>query len=297
MSSLKKYYRKPKLYIELPSGMHFYPEGFINVDGISANNEVGIMPMTTMNDLMLKNPESLINGSAIENLIKDSTTLSDVNVKKMIKSDVDSLLVAIKIASEGSIDETELTCPNPECKHEQTYARDLKAVLADVKPHDSEYTVTHENIAGLTVYLRPASFQDALTLDAHSFEEQKKISQIRKDLNKMVNEKEIEEEDEVKFLSSIHEIFRDLTINTMDVYANCIEKVVTDEGEVVDDHDEILEWLRQLDNSSFETIRDKLGEINSRGVRNEETIKCVECEYEWTQPFDTNPTDFFGTGS
>ena len=119
MSALKKYYRKPKLYIELPSGFNFYEEGFISSDDISSNNEVGILPMTTMNDLMLKNPEALLNGTAIENLIKDSTTLKDVNVKKMIKSDVDALLVAIKVASIGETQDVELTCPK--CEHEQTY--------------------------------------------------------------------------------------------------------------------------------------------------------------------------------
>lgn len=281
--------------MELPSGFHFYPEGFIPSSEISSNNEVGVLPMTTMNDLMLKNPEALLNGTAIENLIKDSTTLSDVDVKRMIKSDVDSLLVAIKIASQGDVQEIELTCPK--CEHEQTYGRDLKSVLSDVKPHDKEYKVSHENLDGLTIYLRPSSFQDALTLDAHAFEEQKKITQIRQNLNKMLSEKEIEEEDEVMFLSSIHEIFKDLTISTMEVYANCIQKIATEDGEVVTDHDEIYDWLKQLDNSSFEAIRDKLSEINSRGVRNEEKVKCVECEHEWDQPFDTNPTDFFGIGS
>ena len=295
MSTLKKYYRKPKLYVELPSKMYFYEEGFIPSKDISSNNEVGILPMTTMNDLMLKNPEALLNGTAIESLINDSTTLTDADVKKMIKSDVDVLLVAIKIASQGDKQDIDLTCPK--CEHEQTYSRDLKSVLADVEPHEKEYIVTHENLGGLTVYLRPSSFQDALTLDAHAFEEQKKITQIRQNLNKMLSEKEIEEEDEVMFLSSIHEIFKDLTISTMEVYANCISKIVTDDGEIVTNREEIYDWLKQLDNSSFETIRDKLSEINSHGVRSEEKVKCVECEYEWEQPFDTNPTDFFGIGS
>jgi hypothetical protein len=295
MSALKKYYRKPKLYIELPSRLYFYPEGFIPSDEISSNNEVGVLPMTTMNDLMLKNPEALLNGTAIESLIKDSTTLNDINVKKMIKSDVDSLLVAIKIASHGDTQEVDLTCPK--CKHEQTYSRDLKKILEEVEPHEKEYTVTHENLSGLIVYLQPSTFQDALTLDAHAFEEQKKITQIRQNLNKMLSEKEIEEEDEVMFLSSIHEIFKDLTMSTMEVYANCIQKIVTEEGEVEDDREEIYTWLKQLDNKSFEAIRDKLGEINAHGVTSEEKVKCVECEYEWEQPFDTNPTDFFATGS
>jgi len=295
MSALKKYYRKPKLYIELPSGFNFYEDGFISSNDISSNNEVGVLPMTTMNDLMLKNPEALLNGTAIENLIKDSTTLSDVDVKKMIKSDVDVLLVAIKLASQGEEQEIELTCPK--CEHEQTYSRNLKNLLSEVQPHEKEYKINHENLDGLTVYLRPSSFQDALTLDAHAFEEQKKITQIRQNLNQMLSEKEIEEEDEVKFLSSIHEIFKDLTMSTMDVYANCIQRIVTEDGEVETDRDEIYEWLKQLDNKSFEAIRDKLIEINKHGVRSEEKIKCVECGHEWDQPFDTNPTDFFGTGS
>ena len=294
MSTLKKYYRKPSLYIPLPSGLHFYNEDFFGEDDLSSMNEVGILPMTTMNELMLKNPEALLNGTAIEELIKDSTTLKNVNIRKLVKSDIDALLVGIRIASQGDIQELELKCPK--CEHEATYNRDLKQILNNIKPHKEKYVVEPTNMDGLKIYLRPSSFEDSLILESHAFEEQKKISQIRKNLAQLTSEKEIEEDDEIRFMTSIHEIFKDLTINTMEVYSRCIDKIVV-EDEIETDKEEIYEWLKQIDSKTFNMIRDELQEINSLGLESYEDIKCVECEHVWQYPLDTNPTDFFGTGS
>lgn len=297
MSSLKKYYRKPSLFIELPSGLNFYSKEFFGDQDLSSLREVGVMPMTTMNELMLKNPESLINGVAIEELIKDSTTLSQVNPKHLFKCDVDALLTGIKIASQGSIQEIELTCPNPKCKHESTFSRDLKQVLASIKKHEPEYPVTLKNVPDITIYLKPSTFEDNLILEANAFEEQKKITQIKKNINEMTRTQEIEEEDEIKFLTMIHEIFRDITMSTIHIYANAVLKIVDVEGEEFTDREEIIEFLNQLDTDSFSTIRENLEEINSLGLDDLEKVQCSECEHEWTHPFDTNPTDFFATGS
>lgn len=294
MSALKKYYRKPSLYINLPSGLNFYPEGFFSEDELSTIKEVGILPMTTMNELMLKNPEALLNGSAIIELIKDSTTLHQVDIKKLVKADIDALLVAIKIASQGDTQELDLKCPK--CKHEATYTRDLKQILTSIKTHESEYFIEPENIDDMRIYLRPSTYEDSMILDSHSFDEQKKITQLQKKLSELASTKEIEEEDQIKFMSAVHEIFRDITVCTMEIYANCIEKVVVGD-EVESDSKEIYEWLKQIDSKTFTAIKNKLHEINSLGLESLETIQCVECEHKWQHPLDTNPTDFFVTGS
>lgn len=296
MSVLKKYYRKPSLYVSLPSGGKYYSEDFINTEKLSAFNEVGVMPMTTMNELMLNNPEALLNGSAIEHLIKDCTDLGDINAKKLLKCDVDALLIAIKIASNGETQSYDIKCPNPECGHETTYSRNLKALLADIPQHEPDYHVTLDD--GLTVYMRPSTFEEALQIDAHAFEEQKKIEQIKRNLSSVVeSDKKIEEEDEIKFLSMLSEVFTDLTINSIEMYARCIRKIVVDSGEEETDYGEILEWLRQLDSTNFDKIKTKLSEVNGLGVKDKEDIECPECGHKWTQPFEVNATDFFVSGS
>lgn len=296
MSVLKKYYRKPSLYVSMPSGGNFYNDDFLDKEKLSTFNEVGVMPMTTMNELMLNNPEALLNGSAIEHLIKDCTDLGDINAKKLLKCDVDTLLIAIKIASNGEIQEYDITCPNKECGHETTYARNLKTILAEVPSHEPDYSVTLDD--GLTVHIRPSSFEEALMIDAHAFEEQKKINEIKKNLNKMSEaEDRIEEEDEIKFLGMLSEVFADLTSNSIEMYARCITKIVVDSGEEETDPQEILEWMHQLDSIGFEKIKNKLAEINNVGIESEEKIKCPECDHEWTQPFEVNATDFFVNGS
>lgn len=280
----------------LPSGGNYYTEGFLDKEKLSTFNEIGVMPMTTMNELMLNNPEALLNGSAIEHLIKDCTDLGDINAKKLLKCDVDTLLIAIKIASNGEIQEYDITCPNRECGHETTYSRNLKTILAEVPTHEPDYHVTLDD--GLSVHIRPSSFEEALLIDAHAFEEQKKINVIKKNLNKMSEaDDRIEEEDEIKFLGMLSEVFSDLTLNSIEMYARCITKIVTDTGEEESEPREILDWIQQLDSVGFERIKFKLTDINNLGVETDEKMKCPECAHEWTQPFEVNATDFFVNGS
>lgn len=291
MSALKKYYRKPSLFITLPSGGHFYDKTMFPENAFSSIGEVGVLPMTTMNELMIKNPESLINGTAVEELIKDATTLGDINVRKLVRNDIDALLIGIKIATQGDIQELELSCPK--CKHEQVFNRDLKILLSNINPHEKEYVV---NVDNMYIYLRPSTFEDVMILETQAFNEQKKIRQIQKSLAELTSQREIDEDEELKFLASIHNIFADLTISTVAVYTRCIIKIEVD-SEVVTDQQEIYEWLKQTDTKTFSTIRDKIASINSLGLDKHEELCCSECEHRWLHPLDTNPTDFFATGS
>ena len=59
---LSAYFRAPKLYTTIPSGGKFYDE---NIMTVPDNGELAIFPMTTKDELMLKNPDALLNGEAV----------------------------------------------------------------------------------------------------------------------------------------------------------------------------------------------------------------------------------------
>ena len=64
---LQKYMRHPELYIKVPSNGYFNYE---NTYPFSSNNEIGISPMTTQDELLLKTPDALLNGESIAKVIQ-----------------------------------------------------------------------------------------------------------------------------------------------------------------------------------------------------------------------------------
>ena len=307
MSALQKYYRKPKLFFKLPSQLHFYNDDQIDEEEeLSSLKEVGVMPMTTLNELEMKNPEALINGTAIEHLIRDCTTLKNINPKKLIKSDVDALLVGIKMASiDDHTHNFTVTCNNEECSHEFVYPRNLDKVLNSIEPLDDDYTLEIEQgeNAKLIIHLRPSLYEEHIEVDNQHFNERKKLREIEKKVENIEVEENEEtfEDQKIQFYGMITQIFTDMSNDAINTHAKNIVKVhIKDDSEgideVVEDYDEILAWLRDLDSDHYFKIRDKISEINSKGLDDVETIQCPECEHSWDQHFDINLTDFFGSG-
>ena len=94
-NKLSKYYRAPKLYVRVPS------QGAFNSDvETSMSGELAVMAMTGRDETMIKNPDALLNGEAVTSTIK-SCVPGIQNPKEIPITDVDTLLVAIKIATKA----------------------------------------------------------------------------------------------------------------------------------------------------------------------------------------------------
>ena len=107
---LSAYFRAPKLWTNIPSSGKFYDADVIT---IPESGEFAIYPMTTKDELVLKNPDALLNGEAVATLIK-SCVPEVKQPKKLFSADVDALLIAIRGASGGDLVEVNAECP--ECK-------------------------------------------------------------------------------------------------------------------------------------------------------------------------------------
>jgi len=65
---LKGYLRSPKLYVLLPSAGKFS-----NIESISdVSQELPIYPLTSMDEIMLRNPDALLNGESMTKVITSS---------------------------------------------------------------------------------------------------------------------------------------------------------------------------------------------------------------------------------
>ena len=106
-SKLAQFYRQPEIYITLP-GSQFYPEDVLE---ITASGEIPIFPMTAKDDIIIKTPDALISGEAVVNVIS-SCVPAIKDPWKMPASDVDFVLIAIRIASFGNEMLLDYTCTN-----------------------------------------------------------------------------------------------------------------------------------------------------------------------------------------
>jgi len=125
---LKQYFRRPAVYLKLPSGGLGYPEGTIDMPD---TGELPVYPMTAIDEITSRTPDALFNGTAVVEVIKSCIP----NIKdpwQLSNVDIDPILVAIRAATHGSNMEIETDCP--ECKETGKYDLNLSGVLADFKP-------------------------------------------------------------------------------------------------------------------------------------------------------------------
>lgn len=308
MSILAKYSRTPSFYYALPSNNYFYD---LSESDMSAINEVGVMPLTVLNHLSLKNPEKLFNGIAIEEIMRDCTTIRSINPRDILKCDVDFLLVGTKIATNGSTQSVRVQCPT--CNEVHDYminiesllnksTRHKKAYYVDIQVGLAEDRVTQNK---LRIYVRPNTLGEFLRLEQEAFEDQKQIAAIQHDLSQITDESSFTEDDERNIMSKINTILSELTVDTMRIYSNTIQKIVvldSDNNETMDyedDKDAIFNFLLQLSESNYGNVKELISEINGVGINNIIPLTCQEdeCEHKWDYTFEINMSDFFGVDS
>jgi len=149
---LKQYFRTFKLFLELPSGTSYYGPDVIQ---FTEKGEVGVMPMTGRDELSLKNPDALLNGEAlIEVLLSCVPSLKQP--KALLTNDIDALITAIRYATYNDTLETTLKCPK--CQTENTYKLDLQFALDNMTKLETDYVINLDS--GLSVFVNPTRFQN-----------------------------------------------------------------------------------------------------------------------------------------
>ena len=124
---LARHFRQPVLYIKLPSQGHFWPDGSLDQ---SVTGEIPILAMTTKDEIVLRTPDALLNGQGVIDVIQSCCpTIKDA--WNMPSIDVDSLIIAIRMASYGNQMDFGATCPH--CNTTSDYAVDLSVVLASME--------------------------------------------------------------------------------------------------------------------------------------------------------------------
>lgn len=268
---LQSYFRRPALYLKLPSGGVGYPSAAIDLPD---NGELPIFPMTAIDEITSRTPDALFNGVAVTEIIKSCVP----NIKDpwvIPQTDLDSLLLAIKVASNGTNMEIETVCPS--CSEPGKYDVNLTGLLAGFKPAD--YSKLLE-LNDLKVKFKPLSYRHVNEAGSKQFEVQYMLNNVQA----------LAEGPEKDKQSS--ELIKAMNMMAMALILETIEYVKTPDSTVFE-KEHIKEFLENCDLASYEKIRQYTLDLKRSGETKPLNFKCMECSFEYDQPFNINVSDFF----
>jgi hypothetical protein len=274
---LKQFFRQPSIYIRLPSQGQYYPPGTLEM---TANKEFPVYPMTAIDEITYRTPDALFNGDAVVSVIQ-SCVPNIKNAWFMPATDLDSILIAIRIASYGHELPFSSTCPS--CGNEDERLADLRVMLDNMKSPDYSLPVKHGD---MEIYLKPMTYKNLTDNNKSQYEEQRILSQIPT------------ESDDIEKIRSFQytEILKKITEITIKALAQSIAVIKTPAAQVTE-QEYILELLANCERTLFNQIRDYIIEAKASAEMKPLDLECSSCQHKYQQAVTLNMSDFFGDAS
>ena len=273
---LNKYFRQASIYVKLPSGTD-YPTDVVTR---SETGEIGIMPMTAKDEVRFKTPDALMNGQGVVDVIE--SCVPDIKDAWQIKSyDLDTILVAIRIATYGETMEINFNVPG--ANESVAHTVNLPAILDEIQKTTVDTAFTLKD--GLKITVQPLTYRDMTSTSLQTFQQQKMYSAIQ--------DSELPDEDKA---ARFNDAFKKLTeLNSSILLKNMASITMTD-GTVITDAAHIKEFVDNANTTVIKEIETKLMDLRTQGAvkplklkASEEQIKKgAPASYEVPVTFDTS---------
>ena len=273
---LQKFFRQPAIYIRLPSRGQGWPAGSINMP---ANGEIPVYPMTAMDEITYRTPDALFNGEAVVSVVQ-SCVPNILDAWAIPATDLDSILVAIRIASYGHEMDIGTKCPS--CAEESDFGLDLRTVIDNLRSADYSQSLQQGD---LIFHFRPLNYKEMTANSQHQFEQQKTLQ--------LLNQTEIAEETKVEQLNAM---MRQLVEVTIRAIAESITEIRA-QGTIVSDVNHIEEFLKNCDRQVFNAVRDYVLKLREQSELKPLKITCPDCQHQYEQTFTLDMSRFFGSDS
>lgn len=242
---LKEFLRHPKIYIKLPSGGKFWPEGSIE---IPETGDFPVYSMTVKDELTLKTPDALLNGQAVVDIIH-SCVPNIKNAWHTPNIDLDTLLVAIRIASYGEMMDISHTVPGTQ--EEVNHSIDLRLILdqlSNTDPWEDYINLSND----VTCIVRPLTYKHVSQNSIKTFEAQRMIT--------LLTDSGVPEEQKIDLLNQSVNALSDIAF---DLILESIDRISTPDAEVIE-KEFIKEFLENADRVFYDKIKQHLEKMRDR---------------------------------
>ena len=273
---LNKYFRQASIYVKLPSGTD-YPADVVTK---SETGEIGIMPMTAKDEIRFKTPDALMNGQGVVDVIE--SCVPDIKDAWQIKSyDLDTILVAIRIATYGETMEINFNVPG--ANESVAHTVNLPAILDEIQKTTVDTAFTLKD--GLKITVQPLTYRDMTSTSLQTFQQQKMYSAIQ--------DSELPDEDKAK---RFNDAFKKLTELNASILLKNIASITMTDGTVITDAAHIKEFVDNANATLIKEIETKLMDLRTQGAVKPLNLKATEeqikkgapASYEVPVTFDTS---------
>ena len=269
---LAKHFRQPSIYIKLPSNGAFYDESVVD---LPHNAELPVYPMTALDEISYRTADALFNGAAVANVIK-SCIPAFKDPWQISTADLDTVLIAIRIASYGH--DMEFLSKCPKCEEENEFGLDLRQVMDGIRFADYSEPV---RLGDMEIHFKPLTYKEQNENNTAQFEDQKMMESLPST--------DMPEEEK---LTLLQKAFENISFLTLTAIADSISMIKTGD-EVVVDQKFIEEYIQNCDSISFEKIRKKIQDIKEVSEIKPLNITCDKCQHNYETPFTLNVANFF----
>lgn len=283
---LSGHFRTPKLYTSLPTGGKFYDETIVDMP---STKELPVYPMTAKDEIMMKNPDALLNGEAVAQVISSCVP----NVKQprlLVANDVDALLVAIQGATFG--DELTVSASCPTCGEQASAVLSTEVVLANMDNIDKKYEFSTDS--GLLISMKPFSYETSVKAGVANFRSERSLQSIS------------EIDDEIEKIRAFNSNFIELAKLNFDILVDSVNSITipsTEDSEsvVVTDKAHISEFLENCDATIGKELEEFVTEMGNKGIQKVMQMTCEPCseklegdeEFTFESAVNFNTVNFF----
>jgi len=273
---LNKYFRQASIYVKLPSGTD-YPADVVTK---SETGEIGIMPMTAKDEIRFKTPDALMNGQGVVDVI-ESCVPSITDAWQIKSYDLDTILVAIRIATYGETMEINFNVPG--ANESVAHTVNLPAILDEIQKTTVDTAFTLKD--GLKITVQPLTYRDMTSTSLQTFQQQKMYSAIQ--------DSELPDEDKA---TRFNDAFKKLTDLNASILLKNMASITMTDGTVITDAAHIKEFVDNANATVIKEIETKLMVLRTQGAvkplklkASEEQIKKgAPASYEVPVTFDTS---------
>ena len=272
---LNKYFRQPAIYVSLPSGTDYPP----HVITPAQTGELGIMPMTAKDEIRFKTPDALMNGQGVVEVIQ--SCVPDIKDAWEIKSyDLDTILVAIRIATYGETMEINFNVPG--ANENVSHTVNLPSILDQLRSVKVDNAIVLKD--GLKITVRPLTYKDMTHTSLQTFQQQKMYSAVQ--------DSQLSDEDKA---TRFNEAFKTLTELNASILLKNMEMITMQDGTEITDTAHIKEFVDNANTTLIKEIETKLTDLRSQGAVKPLKLKATEEQikkgapvtYEVPVTFDT----------